>query len=217
MINTKRSIILEEGTKVSTYNVLEEPNIGDDGELVEVEPEETIALVGKSTKQFFSEVSLESHRQLQFVPEVKIDNGYNVKNLITDETYIIVAKYPEIIYNEKCATVTRAILCNAKIYISRLVETADRFGNITKEFKDIYPELDVHVEILDSKLITANPGQYTEAKYKVFSPGVDVFDTDRIEILERGKRVPFKLTGRDYTTFKGLTVMELISETRRDT
>lgn len=203
MIETKRAIILEEGTFVSVHNHLNP-----------MEDYETTALVGKSTKQFFSEVSLESHRQLQFIPEDIVENGYTVKNLITEDTYIIVAKYPEIIYNQKCATVTRAIVCNSKLHLSRLVETADKYGNIIKKFDYVYSGLDIYAEAIDSKVIAAKPGEFNEVRYTVFAPDIEVEITDRIEIEVRGKKVPFKLTGKDYTTFEGLTLLDLVSETR---
>lgn len=205
MIETKRAIILEEGTNVRVFNPL-------NTELTY----ETIALVGKSTKQFFSEVSLESHRQLQFIPEDSIGNGYNVENLITGDEYIIVANYPEVIYNEICATVTRAIVCNTKMYVIRLVEDADRFGNITKKPKEVYSGLSVYAEAVDSKVIDTDPGKFLEVKYNIFAPNIDVEITDRVELLIKGERVQFKLTGKDYTTYRGLTLLNLTSETRRD-
>lgn len=204
MKDVKESIILEEGTSVKVSNPLGNQSY------------ETTALVGKATRQFFSEVSLESHRQLQFISGLDIQNGFTVYNLVTGDTYIIVANYPEVIYNELCAIITRAIVCNSKIYVGRLVEEADRFGNIEKEFKYIYSDVDIYLEAVDSKIISALPGEFEEVKYKVFAPDIKLEVTDRVEVLVDGSRIPFKLLGRDYTTFKGLTVLNLISETRRD-
>ena len=201
----KKAIILEEGTRVTIRNPLNSD-----------EPKITTALVGKSTKQFFSEVSLESHRQIQFIPEDVVKNGYVVGNLVTGDTYIIVANYPEVIYNEICATITRAIVCNSKIFVGRLVETADKFGNRKREFQDVYSNIDIYAEAIDSKVVSAKPGEFEEVRYKVFSPSIQLEITDRIEILINGERVPFKLTGKDYTTFRGLTVLDITSDTRRD-
>lgn len=202
MIDTKREIILEEGIPVKVY---------DKEDLLC----ETVALVGKATKQFASEVSLESHRQGQFLPEVEIRNGLTIKNEIAGEDYLIIANYTEVIDRQLCATITRMVVCNSKMTVRRMVEEADDRGKITKSFKEIYSNLSVYVEPIDSDIKQLEPGKAPIFIYKVYAPNILLDIEDQILIDVNGVKTPFKLTGYDYLTFPGLTILGIITETRR--
>ena len=203
MIEIKRDIIQEEGVPVSILNK--------DMDLIE----DTVALIGRATKQFVGEISLESHRQGQFLPELDIRNGLIVRNEIANEDYIIVANYPEILERQKCVTIARMLVCNSKMTVRRLVEDADIHGNIKREFKDIYKDLSIYAETLESKVTQKDPGKIMEVSYKIFAPGIEIETEDQIQIVVGGKEIPFKLTGYDPLTFGGLTLIEVVSETRR--
>ncbi len=203
VIEVKREIILEEGVPVEIYDA--EMNLLD----------ETTALIGKATRQFFSEISLESHRQGQFLPELSVVNGLIVKNKVTEEEYIVVANYPEVIEQQKSATITRMIVCNSKLNVSRLVEDADRFGNIKREFKEIYSNLSVYIERIDSIVKQTDPGKVLNVTYKIYAPNIILDIEDQIQIDVGIGMQPLKLMGYDYTTFKGLTIIDAVTETRR--
>lgn len=203
MIETKREIILEEGVPVEIFDK--------DMDLLN----ETIALIGKATRQFFSEISLESHRQGQFFPELDIRNGLIVRNGITNENYIVVANYPEVVEQQMCTTITRMIVCNSKLTVKRMVETADRFGNIKREFEEVYSDLSIYAETLESEVVQKDPGKALEVRYKIFAPGIEIKVEDQIQINVGGKEILFKLMGYDPLSFEGLTLLEVVSETRR--
>lgn len=203
MIEIKREIIQEEGIPVS---ILDKDTV-----LVE----ETMALIGKATRQFASEVSLESHRQGQFLPEVGVKNGLIVRNKVVDEDYIVVANYPEIIDQQLCTTIARMIVCNSKMTIGRLVEDADDRGKITRTFEEVYKDISIYAEPLDSEVKQVEPGKAPKARYKIYAPSISLDIEDQIQIDVGGVMMPFKLTGYDYLTFKGLTILEAVTETRR--
>lgn len=203
MVETKREIILEEGVPVSILD--REMNLIKD----------TTALIGKATRQFFSEISLESHRQGQFFPELNIGNGSIIRNNVTEEDYIVVANYPEIIEQQKCTTIVRMIVCNSKLTIKRLVEDADRFGNIKRSFEEVYSGLSIYAEPLESEIVQKDPGKTFEVRYTIYTPYVEVDEEDQIQIEVGNGMKPFKLVGYDYLSFKGLTILEVVSETRR--
>ena len=202
MIETKREIILEEGVPVTIY---------DKGE----ELKETIALIGKATRQFASEISLESHRQGQFLPTTEIRNGLIVKNKIAGEDYIVVANYPEVIDSQLCTIIARMIVCNSKMTVGRLVEDADHRGKIIREFKEIYSNLSIYAEPLESEVRQMDPGKAPKSRYKIYAPSIELDIEDQIQIDVGGMMMPFKLIGYDYLTFKGLTLLEVVTETRR--
>jgi len=203
MIEVKREIILEEGVPVSVHD--------GDGILVE----ETRALIGKATRQFASEVSLESHRQGQFLPDIGLTNGLIVRNKVVNEDYIVVANYPEIIDQQLCTTIARMIVCNSKMTIGRLVEDADDRGKITRTFNEVYKDLSIYAEPLDSEVKQAEPGKAPKTWYKIYAPSISLDIEDQIQIDVGGVMMPFKLIGYDYLTFKGLTLLEVVTETRR--
>lgn len=203
MIETKREIILEEGVPVKVYK----PNY----EVVT----ETIALIGKATRQVFSEVSLESHRQGQFFPELPITNGLLVENLVTNEVYIIIANYPEVMEQQKCTTITRMILCNSNITVSGLVETADRFGNIKKEFKPIYKDLAVYVDTIDGDVEQTDAGKFPKKACKIYAPNIHLNIVDRLEVDVGGEKELFKIASSDPLKFRGITIIDAVTDTRR--
>ena len=170
MIEVKREIIQEEGIPVEVYD--KDMNL-----LIE-----TTALIGKATRQFFSEISLESHRQGQFFPELNIKNGLIVRNKITAEDYIIVANYPEVIEQQKCTIITRMIVCNSKLTVKRLVEDADKFGNIRREFKEIYKDLSIYVEPVANTVTQTDPGKFPETQYKLFAPNITLDIEDQVAV-----------------------------------
>ena len=203
MIEIKREIILEEGVPVS---ILDKDTV-----LVE----ETIVLIGKATRQFASEVSLESHRQGQFLPDIGLTNGLIVRNKVVNEDYIVVANYPEIIDRQLCTIIARMIVCNSKMTIGRLVEDADDRGKITREFREIYSNLSIYAEPLESEVRQTEPGKAPKSRYKIYAPSIELDIEDQIQIDVGGVMMPFKLIGYDYLTFRGLTLLEVVTETRR--
>jgi len=204
MIEIKREIIQEEGVPVSIF----------DKDMGFVE--DTIALIGKATKQFASEISLESHRQGQFLPEVGVRNGLIIRNKVTNEDYIVIANYPEVIEQQVCTIITRMIVCNSKIRVGRLIEDADERGKITKGFKELYTNLSVYAEPLDSEVKQADPGKVPKSSYRIYAPDITVDIEDQILVDIGGQMMPFKLVGYDYLSFKGLTILDVTTETRRE-
>lgn len=203
MIEEKRAIIEEEGLPVTVYDPHNDIEF------------QTTALLGKATRQFFSEISLESHRQAQFLPELPIKNGLTVVNNITNEKYLIVASYNEIIDSMKCSTVVRMILCNTVMSVFTMTEDADERGNIKKVPMIKYSDVNVYAEALGGDLKEKSPGIQYESKFKVYSPNIKIDYTDSIALMLDGENVLFKLTGKDTLTFKGVAMIDIVSETRR--
>ena len=202
MIEVKRELILEEGVPVSVF---------DRGEWLF----DTTALIGKATRQFFNEISLESHRQGQFLPELDIHNGLIIKNNVTLDDYIIIASYPEVIEQQKCATIARMIVCNSKITVKQLVEDADKYGNIKRRFEPVWENVSVYAEPLDSEVKQTDPGKFYMISYKIYAPSMTLSIEDQIELEVNNKKVSFKLNGIDDMTFRDLTLLELSTDMRR--
>lgn len=199
----KREIILSEGVPVDVLDYTGAVLFS------------TNALVGKATKQFFSEISLEYHRTAQFVPELDIRNGLIVNNKVTNEFYLVMAHLKEVVGSEHIATVTRLVECNARVRISSFGETADDDGNITKTEIVKADNLCVYVEKVRADLKQFKPGLYENVEYNIYAPAIsNVSVLDRVVLDMNGVSVPFKIESVDYTTFVGVMILGVCTETR---
>ncbi|SNS22147.1 hypothetical protein SAMN05446037_100688 [Anaerovirgula multivorans] len=202
MLETKREIIEDEGLPVTVFD-------GRNNELFS-----TTALVGKATRQFFSEISLESHRQGQFFPELQVKNGMIVRNNVTSEHYLVMANYPEVIEGALATTITRMISCNSKLKVFTIFESADTKGNITRSPVDKYSDIKVYIEFIGGGLEQKKHGQHYEMIYKVHAPYLELGNTDRLSIEINGSYKEFKLLSIDTTTFLGTSHITVSTETR---
>ena len=175
---------------------------------------DTTALIGKATRQFFSELSLEAHRQIQFLPYVEIRNGMTVRSKLIDTDYIIIAKYPEVLENQVAATVTRAIVCNNKMTVSSLQETADRFGNVSRSLVNKLEDVSVYVESLGSESQQKSHGLFHDFQYRISSPYFKLDTQDTITLNVGGVGREFKVLGYDVVSFDGLIIIDVSTETR---
>lgn len=203
MKDVKRQIILDEGTPVEL--------IDSTGAVVET----TKALVGRATKTSQAEISLEAHRQGQFIPEVSVSNGHLVRNIPTDTYYLILASLDEVAQGEKIATITRMVECNSALTLERIEETADDNGNIKKATVTVADNLRVYVESGRAVLEQKMPGLQPDVEYRVYAPLLDVKLLDKISLLINGKSVPFKVDATDYISFEGVVIIDVRTETRK--
>lgn len=201
MIDEKRLIILDEGVPVEVTDVL--------GSTVT-----TKALIGKATKQFFTEIAFEYHRVGIFVPELNVTNGCRILNTVTGESYLTLANMEEIIRGQKASTVARMVECNTSINVKTLGETADEFGNITNEDIVKYSDLKAYVEKVRDELKQYDAGLQPEAKYYLYAPAVEINILDKIEMNINGKVLPLKVDAVDYISFPGNVIVTVCTETR---
>ncbi len=203
MIQGKRKIILKEGVPVEVISVL-------GGEV-----QTTIALVGRASKQFNNTASLESHRRGHFLPEITVDSGYIIHNLVTDDYYVVVSTYDEVIENQKAATVAHMVRSNGVIDVSGEVEVADENGNIKKLAQIKYADLRVYAQGITFDLMQYQLGFFADSKFILYAPGVDINILDRIVFKVGGRQIPLKVTTTDYISYPGLVLIQVHAETRR--
>ncbi|MGA4519202.1 hypothetical protein ACPA0F_18250 [Solibacillus silvestris] len=198
----KRQLILDEGVPVEVTDYT--------GRLLF----STKAIIGKATKQALSEISHEYHRKAHFIPEVAVDNGLVVKNLVTGDNYITMATMTEAYGNEIVTKISRMALTNAFMTVTGLTETADENGDITKGEAVKAANLPVYVEILNAELKQYQPGQQTDAEYVVYCPVMDYAVLDKVVINQGGRNIKVKMQYADFLTFEGLALLHVKTETR---
>jgi len=172
----------------------------------------TNALVGKATKQFFSEISLEYHREGQFISDVVVNNGNLVTNLVTNEDYLVLATMEEIVQEEKIATVARMIKCNAAISIKKYEETADEFGNIVKQQVTVADNLSVYMVKVSNSLDQYKMGLVANAEYLIYSPLINVSVLNKLLININGEIMQFKVESVDYISFNGVVLIGIVTD-----
>lgn len=203
MKDIKRQIILNEGTPVEV--------IDSTGVVIE----STTALVGKANKVSYAEISLEAHRQGQFIPEVQVGNGNLVRSVVTDTFYLVLASMDEIVQAEKIATICRMLECNSGMTLERIEETADDNGNIKKSPVKVADNLRVYVESGKATIEQKNPGLHPEVEFRVYAPLIDIHLLDKITLNINGNQVPFKVDAVDYVSFAGVVIADVCTETRK--
>lgn len=203
MKDVKRQIILDEGSPVEV--------IDSTGVVVET----TKALLGRANKVSYAEISLEAHRQGQFVPEITVHNGNLVRNAITDTHYLVLASMDEIVQSDKIATICRMLECNSSITLERIEETADENGNIKKSLVLVADELSVYVESGRAVIEQKNMGLLPEVEFRIYAPLIDVKLLDKISLTINGKKSPFKVDALDFVSFEGCVMIDVCTETRK--
>lgn len=106
---------------------------------------ETKALIGRASAQFNSMISLESHRKAFFLPDIQIGAGYKVMCDSSDEQFIIVAVYPELVRDKKISSICHMLVCNAKLKLTKDAKTADTNGNIKVTPEVVFTDVDVYI------------------------------------------------------------------------
>jgi hypothetical protein len=199
----KRQIILSEGTDVEVFDST--------GNLLF----QTKALIGKATKQFMSEISLEYHRKAQFIPELDIPNGVTVRNTATGETYLAIANMVETYGGEKLSTILRLVETNATITVTGLAETADEYGNISTSQVTKAQDMPVHIESSNAELRQYQPGLHEKAEYLIYMPAIDIQLLDKVTVNAGGRILKLKVEHVDYLSFVGIAVLSVCTETRK--
>lgn len=202
MNNDKRDIILDHGVPVLVYDPLGEDKL------------ETRALLGKATKQFFSDISLEYHRTAQFLPELPIRNGLLIQNLVNEETYLILASFSEVVEEVKLATVIRSVQCNSSISIKEIRRVADLYGNVTSKEVAVLEDVPVFVESLRTGLEQYDAGMFPNNMYRIYAPSIPSKLLDRIYIRVVDEEIPLKVMHVDRLKFRGVTILDVSTETR---
>ena len=202
MIREKHRIINRQGVSVE---VISPSNV--------ITP--TKALVGRATKQFNSTLALEHFRRGYFLPSITVDGGYLVHNLIANEYYLTVAMYPEIINGQLASNVSHMVVCNSTLDImGDDIETADDRGNITKTPQVKVTDLRVYTQAASGDLKLYETGLHPETEYVIFAPGMVIAPLDRVTLKDTVQTIPLKVIHTDYTSYPGVVVLQMKSETR---
>lgn len=203
MIDTKRDIILSEGSEVVVSQVTGVPVT-------------TLMLIGRATKQFNSAVSLEAHRRAQFLPEIDVRPGSIVDHTAFGEKYIVVGTMVEILQGMKACVAAHMFTCNAKIAVSGITETLTAKGDVKKEDTVKFTNLDCHAQASRAAMQQKDPGIFIENEYLIYAPATTpITSLDKLKLTANGMTIPLKVVDTDYFTYPGLVEIQVCSETRK--
>lgn len=201
MIDDKRDIIISEGVSVEVYGVDYAVS--------------TIAIIGRASTSTATLIALESHRRANFLPEVPLPCGSTVYNNVTNERYVIISTFDEVLEGEKAATVCIMYLCNAALTVSSIVEDADEDGNITQVEIIKYGDVPVHIAQVNADLRQMDPGLSPDAEYVIYMTGYDLDILDKFVVKKGSRELPLKVLSCDYFVFDGAVQIQAATETRR--
>lgn len=202
MIDTKRDIILSEGVPVEVTDLA--------GTVVP-----TMALLGRASRQSNAIITLEAHRRGIFLPEIEVDSGDHVLNVVTSERYLVIGNLRELINNDVAAIITHMLLCNTKLTVSSIQETVNGRGDIVKTDVIKTDGLDVFVQSLNATMREQTPGLFVDAEYLIYSPAMDVQTLDKVTVTAGARKIPLKVVHLDYITYPGVVLVQACTETRK--
>lgn len=201
MISTKERIIRTHGTDVTIYDTV-------------LSNYDTVALFGRASKQFNSLISLEAHRKGMFLKDDEVHGGYTVHNHKTNEHYLCVSMYNELIGGEVAAVFSHMVECNSELELSRNKPVADQYGNISKDMVTEVTNVKAFLEADTEALKQHKPGKRPENSYIIFSPSFEVHLMDRIRVKSDHVWFDLKVTHVNYLSYKGVVIMHVETETR---
>ena len=201
MLNQKHSIMRRNGAPVIITSL--------DGGITE-----TIAIIGRASKQFNSTLALEHYRRAHFLPNIDIKSGYLCYSIPANETYILVATYPDLIAGKICTNVSHMMICNSEISTKGDEMVADGRGNLKKVPIDKVSNLSVHAQLITQDLRMYDPGLHPDSKYLIYAPGVSISVLDKLKLRVLEWEESFKVVAVDYISFPGCALIQVTSETR---
>ena len=172
-------------------------------------------LISKASHFNNSLEAVESHRKGDFMVGDNVTSGCYITNKVTGEQFITIAMYPSSYKDKFLSTVYRMLVVNSTLSVKRFEETADENGNITKEENDIISDLPSFIEVITQDLRQFKPGLQDDSEYLIFIPSQELNTLDNIYINVEGRELKLKLVSEDYITFKGISILEVKTETRR--
>lgn len=200
MFYDKQSIIESEGVNVNIYDITSLLT-------------SSKALIGRSNRTGNVMLPLEAYRKGIFLPQSNIKNGNIVRNLVTDEAYIVVSSFNEIIDNHLCAINTMMIKCNVVIdIVGDGEETADDVGNIYKTKITKASDLNAYLEINNLNLTQYKEGLYPNNKYNLYIPSLNISLLDQIVVKSLQNNLILKIVGIDNLSYENLIVLTVTSD-----
>lgn len=177
--------------------------------------QETVCLFGRATKQFNNTISLEYHRRAHFLPSVPIESGCLIHLNASNEDYIVIATFDEILDGLVASSIAHMFKCNASVTISADKMTADNRGNLKSVSVVKYENLKVYCQAVTHDLLEKKPGLFEEVEYLLYVPDIDVSSLNRVTLNLGGRQVPLKVKSVDYASYPGLACISVASETRK--
>lgn len=202
MIIEKKRLINANGHNIEIYDRL-------------LNKQTTKALIGKASKQSDSLISMEAYRKAYTLPEIEIQPGYTVHCMTTDEYFVVVATYKELINNNIASTVCRMLQSNCTLSVSRDTKQPDDDGNIKLTMENIVSNVKTYIELGKQDIKQYNPGKNEDSVYEIYAPSFELELTDRLILTSGGINIPMKLVGTNYLSYLGLVVISAKSETRK--
>ncbi len=202
MYEIKQQIILSEGIPVTLNNP--------DSSVVE-----TTALLGRAVKQFNSMISLEAHRRALCLPDTNFQNGTVIVNGVTNETFLTVATFNEVINNTIACIVGYLLTCNSNIDVYGVNRVANEFGDIVNEKSLKISDLHIFTQTMTSNLKQQDSGIFLDTEFLIYAPYFELETLDRVVLKKENRNVDLKVIHVDSISYDGVIVIQACTDTRK--
>jgi hypothetical protein len=175
---------------------------------------DTKAVTGRSTRTNTNMIALESQKEGIFLPEISIDSGDFVIEAISNETFVVSGTMPEIVRDQKIATIAILLKCNNLLTVGDLVLAGDLRGNLSNQFNATHSDVPCYVRQVDNKLRQYDSGLHPDTEYEIFTTHLMLKETDKAFIMVNGVGEEYKVISKDYITFPNMLVMQACRDIR---
>lgn len=174
----------------------------------------TRALFGRATRQSNTMLSLETTKKAQFSPENEVGGGAIIRNVQTDEFFIVIADMKEVIRGSVVSTVCQMYNVNCQVSVRLETISADENGNKSTIFVPMLNSVG-HIEYLSTELRSLGMGISKDAEYRVYVPEYNANILDKLVITVGPELLRLRVVSIDFVTYSGVTVIEACTETRK--
>lgn len=203
MYEIKQQIIQSEGIPVTLYNP--------DATVVD-----TTALLGRAVKQFNSMISLEAHRRALCLPDTNFQNGTVIISNVTNEKFLTVATFNEVINSTVACIVGYLLTCNSLIDVygvNRVV--ASDFGDIVNEKTLKISDMHIFTQTMTSNLKQQDSGIFLDTEFLIYAPYFELEALDRVVLKKDSRTVNLKVIHVDSISYDGVILIQACTETRK--
>jgi hypothetical protein len=185
-----------------------------EGSPVTVDGSATKALIGRGSSHTSSIISVEAVRKGYFFPDAEVGNGSIVTNEITDETYLVVATYPEEYSGKVLSINTSMYVCNATVDIQSVITEYDENGDKTTKPNDVLSDGPCYLQRVSAELKQYDSGIHPDAQYIIFVTACEAGLMDTIAVKNHEPPLQFKAVDINNFIFEGITRIQVKAETR---
>lgn len=179
-------------------------------------PIPTKAIIGTSVRKTSIRLGdIENFLRGNFVPNDFISNGEVIMHGVTGIRYMILGVYKETVGDEYLCDVCNLLKVNSSYTLTKLIEDADDYGNITTKEVNVIEDAPSYVEPIYDDMRESDIGIVENATYRLYtSIGSAVQLYDQIKLETDGYVRDMRVEAINFIALQGVYMLQLSSDIR---